>query len=66
MKKRGKRMMGKVKKSVAIVMMACMLFTMEKVNSNVGKVNSNTGKASSDAGIMLCGEGLGFDWLELQ
>ena len=36
----GKRMIGKVKKIVAVAMVACMLFTMAKVNSN--------------AGIMLC------------
>ena len=54
-----KRMMGKIKRIVAVAMMACMLLTMTNVSSDAGNV-------SSDAGIMLCGEGLGSDWLELQ
>lgn len=51
-----KRMMGKIKRIVAVAMMACMLLTMTNVSSDAGKVNCNAGKASSDAGIMLCGE----------
>lgn len=59
MKKRGKRMMGKVKKIVAIVMMACMLFTMTNVNSDAGN-------ASGETGIMLCGENVPVSVKELE
>ena len=38
-----KRMMGKVKKIVAVAMVACMLFTMAKANSNASKVSSDAG-----------------------
>lgn len=54
-----KRMMGKIKRIVAVAMMACMLLTMTNVSSDAGNV-------SSDAGIMLCGESAPVSVIELE